>query len=186
MATTRTPALLLLAAASALVLTSCTSTDGPAPAPDIAVTATGDAAPPADNGGAATSTYETAIAAVTTAEAEAGGRAYELDREDDGSWEVHVAAGDREVEVRIDADAATVISSRDDDGLDDDDRAGLDSAVITLADAIRTAATANGSGSGVDDASLEDEDGRWAWEVSFDDGPDVHVSVTDGAIVERD
>ncbi|MFZ8758395.1 PepSY domain-containing protein [Microbacterium sp. HMH0099] len=184
----RTPAFALLAVASALVLTSC-SNGSDAAAPTVTVTADqgsgaqSSAAPAPTGGGSDTaSTWETAVAAATTAESSAGGRAIELDQEDDGTWEVHVAAGDREVEVRVSADGSTVDSSRD----DDEDRAALDSAVTTLADAIRIAAAQNPSGAGIDDVTLDDEDGTWAWEVGFRDDVDVYVSAADGAILRTD
>ncbi|MBM3716500.1 MAG: PepSY domain-containing protein [Actinobacteria bacterium] len=189
----RTPAFALLAVASALVLTSC-SNGSDAAAPTVTVTADqgsggqSSAAPAPTGGGSDTaSTWETAVAAATIAESSAGGRAIELDQEDDGTWEVHVAAGDREVEVRVSADGSTVDSSRDDDdGLDDEDRAALDSAVTTLADAIRIAAAENPSGAGIDDVTLDDEDGTWAWEVGFRDDVDVYVSAADGSVLRTD
>ncbi|SOC52531.1 PepSY domain-containing protein [Ornithinimicrobium cerasi] len=134
----------------------------------------------------------TALAAIATAEAEAGGTAYEIDdQDDDGTWEVDVAVDDRSVEVTVSADGATVEATEDDD-LDEDDRAALDAATITLVDAITTAVT---EVDGVlDDAELEEEDGSFFWEVSVDrtsngagdDDVEVRVDVTTGDVVEVD
>ncbi|WP_161965111.1 PepSY domain-containing protein [Ornithinimicrobium cerasi] len=134
----------------------------------------------------------TALAAIATAEAEAGGTAYEIDdQDDDGTWEVDVAVDDRSVEVTVSADGSTVAETEDDD-LDEDDRAALDAATITLVDAITTAVT---EVDGVlDDAELEEEDGSFFWEVSVDrtsngagdDDVEVRVDVTTGDVVEVD
>lgn len=125
--------------------------------------------------------------AIAAAEDEAGGTAYEIDdQEQDGSWEVDVAVGDRSVEVTVDADGA--VTRTDDDDLDGDDRAGLDAATITLVEAIELAI---GEVGGVlDDAELEEDDGTHYWEVSLDgtdrgDDVEVKVSVT-GEVLETD
>ena len=184
MATSRFPAIALLAVASTLVLASCTSNGGAEPGPTVTLSPGAPAPAPNEGGGDVTSTWETAVTAVTTAEADAGGRAIEFDAEDDGTFEVHVAVGDREVEVKVGSDGRSVESSRDDDdGLDADDRTALESATTTLADAIRIASAENPQGSALDDVSLDEDDGTWVWDVSFQDSREVRVSVTDGAIV---
>ncbi len=134
-------------------------------------------------GGDAPATAETAVTAVVLAEADAGGRAVDLERADDGSWEVHVATTDRGREVRVTADGNGVLSGRDDD-VDADDRAALSSAVTTMADAIRTAASAHGTG-GVEEVSIDRVGGADAWAVSFVDGTEVAVALADGRVVAR-
>ncbi|KQR88926.1 PepSY domain-containing protein [Microbacterium sp. Leaf179] len=162
MDSTRIPGITLLAVVSALALSSCT------PAP----------------GGANTSaTDETAIRAANTAEADAGGRAFALDRGDDDSWEVHVAVGDREVEVHLASDGATVQSRSDDDGIDADERAALDAAVTTLADAVRIAAAQNPGGDRIDEVQLDDDGGDWSWTIEMQSGAVVRISAGDGAVV---
>ncbi|MFJ4037427.1 PepSY domain-containing protein [Microbacterium sp. NPDC090007] len=144
----------------------------------VATLALGACAPSADSAGP---TAREAVRAITTAESAAGGRAFELDTED-GEWEVHVAVGDREVDVRVSADGSTATVSEDDDGLDVDDREALQAATTTLADAVRIAGAQNRGGDRIDGASLEREDGVAVWEIEFDDGSPVRVSGADGAI----
>lgn len=131
----------------------------------------------------------TALLAVATAEQETGGTAYEIDdQDDDGTWEVDVALEGRSVEVTVSADGTTVVGTEDDDDLDEEDRAGLAAATITLQDAIRVAVEEVGGV--LDDAELEEEDGQHYWEVSVDttDGDDdveVKVSVA-GTVLSVD
>lgn len=129
------------------------------------------------------------LRAIATAEAEVGGTAFAIDDEDDDqTWEVDVAAGDRQVEVEVSADG-TQVTGTDDDDLDDDDRAGLQQAQIGIGDAIQTAvAEVDGT---LDDAELTEDDGQFAWEVSVDTSDDdieVHVDITTGDVltVDRD
>lgn len=151
---------------------------------DADETADGPAAvpPPADDLTAA------ALEAIDTAEAETGGVAYEIDDQDsDGSWEIDVRVDDRSVEVTVAEDGITVLGTEDDD-LDDDDRAALDAATITLQEAINLAVEEVGGV--LDDAELEDDNGTYYWEVSVDgtdrgDDVEVKVSVT-GEILEID
>ena len=138
------------------------------------VTGTGGAAPsPGDD------LTAVALTAVATAEAETDGTAYEIDdQDDDGTWEVDVRVDDRSVEVTVAADGTAVESTEDDD-LDDDDRAALDAATITLAEAVELAVAEVGGV--LDDAELEEEDGSFFWEVTLDgteSGDDVEVKVS--------
>ena len=133
-------------------------------------------------------TNATALAAIATAEAETGGVAYEIDdQDDDGAWEVDVRVGETSVEVTLGADGTTVLGTEDDD-LDDEDRAGLDAAEITLTEAIELA-LADTPGV-LDDAELDGDDNQHAWEITLDvaqdDDLDLLVSVTGEIIhVER-
>ncbi|MFX5710162.1 hypothetical protein ABTE34_21980, partial [Acinetobacter baumannii] len=62
------------------------------------------------------------------------------------------------------------------------DRATMDAAPTTLADAVRVAAATHDGDGSVDEVSLENGDDA-AWKVAFTDASDVAVSVTDGTIV---
>ena len=142
----------------------------------------------ATDAGSADDLTAAALAAIATAEAEAGGTAYEIDdQDDDGTWEIDVRVGDRSVEITVSADGATVVETDDDDDLDSDDRAALDAATITLTEAIEIAI--NEVGGVLDDAELETDDGQHAWEVTVDtdakDDVDVLVSVT-GEVIKVD
>lgn len=129
-----------------------------------------------------------ALAAIATAEEEAGGTAYEVDdQDDDGTWEVDVRVGDRSVEVTVSADGATVVGTEEDD-LDGDDAAGLDAATISLTEAIEAAVAEVGGV--LDDAELDEEDGTHAWKITVDgadagDDVEVLVSVT-GEVLRTD
>ena len=152
--------------------------------------AAGGSSDVASAGGSASESDTTAVglAAISTAEGATGGVAYEIDdQDDDGTWEVDVRVGDSSVEVKISADGTQVLGQENDD-LDDNDRAGLDAASITLSDAIQTAV--DHAGGTLDDAELDDNDNnQYYWEVSVDtdqqDDIEVHVSVT-GDIIEVD
>lgn len=197
--TGRTALLAALGLSAALVLASCASTppaEETAPAPeataDQAPAESTDAAPeesaPAEPQGDG-AWLESVAAAIELAESEAGGVAYEIDDEDDDrAWEVHVAVGGDQWEVHVSADGSSVLSSERDDDVDSDDRAALDTAGISLLEAIEAAADEVGEGAVFDDASLEDDDdhGTFAWEVSFDDDLEVYVDVTDGSILHVD
>lgn len=207
MKTTKRTLTTALALTLALGLTACGSDDTPTtetPAEGVAVetpTETGDdadadtttsadepaataTAPSADPDADLT---DIALAAIRTAEAEAGGEAYEIDdTDDDGTWEVDVRVGDRSVEVTVDPEGTTVLETEDDD-LDGEDRAALDAATVTLTEAIEIAI--DEAGGVLDDAELETDDGRQAWEVTVDteehDDLEVLVSVT-GDVIKVD
>lgn len=150
---------------------------------------TTDPTPTDDDATASGDITQAGLRAIATAEAEVGGTAFAIDDEDDDqTWEVDVAAGDRQVEVEVSADG-TQVTGTDDDDLDDDDRAGLQQAQVEIGDAIQTAvAEVDGT---LDDAELTEDDGQFAWEVSVDTSDDdieVHVDITTGDVltVDRD
>ena len=99
-----------------------------------------------------------------------------------------MAKGKTSSEVQVAADGTARVEDADDD-LDDDDRAGLAAAKITLVEAIEAALEeADGS---LDDAELEKEDGQHFWQVTVDTADrnevEVRVDVTSGkATVEQD
>lgn len=136
---------------------------------------------------AASPTGDPVLAAITAAEDEAGGTAYEIDDQDeDGTWEIDVAKGNQSVEVEVGEDGTA--TAGDDDDLDDEDRAGLDAAQIDLAEAIEAALKeADGT---FDDAELEEDNGTHHWKISVDvDGNDTDILVdvkTGKATPERD
>lgn len=128
----------------------------------------------------------TALRAIGTAEKEAGGTAYEIDDQDrDGTWEVDVAVDGSSVEVTVAQDGRSVVRTQDDGTLDEDDRAGLAEATITLQDAIQLAV--DEVGGVLDDAGLGEDDGQHHWEVEVDRtdqaGDDVEVKISVGGKV---
>ncbi|WP_188550990.1 PepSY domain-containing protein [Sediminivirga luteola] len=130
------------------------------------------------------SQYAGPLAAVAAAEEETGGTAFEIDS-DDGAWEVHVAVGDDEIEVRVDSTGQEVLGTEREGGLDSDDREGLEAAQISLSEAVIIAINESGASGPLDDVDLTREDGRHAWDVNFDD-LEVYVDVTDGSIIKID
>ncbi|GAA1421417.1 PepSY domain-containing protein [Agrococcus citreus] len=197
----RTTLLTALALSGALALASCSSTpqiDDPsetATAPTATAetsessspSETASASPDATQGGdAAGPGIEGAIAAIELAESETGATAFEIDDEDDdASWEVDLADGTEQITVLVSGDGASVVSTEREGDVDDDDRAALDAAGISLVEAIEAAAAEAGDAA-FDDASLEDDSDGPAWEVSFRDEIEVHVSVADGSILRVD
>lgn len=179
MTSTRVPGFALLSIIGLLTFSACTPAPGDTTAPAEAgagsdATSTGTTS--LDDDG------RTAVTAINTAEASAGGRAFELERED-GTWQIRVAVGDREVEVRVASDGTTVRSSNDDDGIDADERAALDAAVTTLADAVRIATTQNPGGERLDEVQIDEEDGTWTWQVELADGSTLRISAADGSVL---
>lgn len=123
-----------------------------------------------------------AIEAIRTAEAEVGGVAYEIDDiDDDGTWEIDVWVENRSIEVEVSADGLTVVKTDDDDDMDSDDRAALESAQVDIVAAIETAV--EHAGGVLDEAELDDEDGRWVWDISVRGHGSVDVDIQTGEIV---
>lgn len=178
-----------------LVLSGCTGGDDSETDPQATSSPTADAGGSGDSPSPAESEspapddagdelYAAALAAIDLAEQETGGIAFEIDDEDDdGSWEVHVAVGDDEIEVTVDAEATEVVSSEREDDLDDDDRRGLDQAGIGLAEAIRLAIQEYGGDAPLDDAGISSDDGQAEWEVAFDDDVEVYLDIADGSVL---
>ncbi|MGC0251654.1 PepSY domain-containing protein [Pseudactinotalea sp. Z1748] len=122
------------------------------------------------------------LAAIDLAESETGGTAFEVDDADGGNWEIYVASESDEIEVLVSPDGTEVLESEREGSLDDEDRAGLEAATITISEAIEIAAE-HGTGS-IDDVKLDDEDGgTFAWEVTFTDDVEVYINVADGEIL---
>ncbi|MBB3156982.1 putative membrane protein YkoI [Microbacterium proteolyticum] len=179
MAPTRIPGIALLIVAGALSLSAC----APASGGDLVPGTSGAPGSGASGATGVDDDGRTAVTAITTAEASAGGRAFELERGDDDTWEVHVAVGEREVEVRVASEGTSVQSSQDDDAVDADERAALDAAVTTLADAVRIATAQNPGGERLDEVQLDEDDGTWIWKVEVRDGTTVRIAAADGAVL---
>ena len=124
--------------------------------------------------------YEKVIAAVVLAESDAGGRAFDVEIED-ATAQVHVAAGDRAVEVDVDLAGPTVTDRRDEGEVESEDRAALASASTTLADGIRVAVAAHDGDRSVAEVALR-SGADAAWSVEFVDGGTVAVAVADGTV----
>ncbi|MBT9606724.1 hypothetical protein [Microbacterium sp.] len=163
MASPRVPAAVLTTLGIAITVTACAPASTGAGARDEVV-------------------YQAAIAAVVQAESDAGGRAFELEI-DSGTAQVHVAVGDRDIEVDVDLAGPTVTERRDDGSLDGEDRAALDAAGTTLADGIRIAAAVRSASGGVTEAGVDRDADAPAWTVEFADGAEVSVAVSDGSVV---
>ncbi|MBQ9916010.1 MAG: hypothetical protein IJO71_02285 [Microbacterium sp.] len=160
MASHRAPTAGLSALGLALALTACAPFGGQAGSGDVG--------------------YETVIAAVLLAESDAGGRAFEVEI-DDGTAQVHVAAGDRTVEVDVDLTGPNVTDRRDAGEVEAEDREALTRASTTLADGIRVAASAHAGDGSVAEVGLN-SGAQASWTVEFTDGGEVAVAVTDGSI----
>lgn len=191
-------------AAGTLVLAACSDDSGSPvqsdPTTDAPATATTEASTdPADNTDdagessgdaegestpAGEGEHAGVLAAIQLAESETGGTAFEIDDTDGGDWEVHVASGDEELEVRISADGTQVIATEREGSLDASDRDGLAAATITISDAIRTAAE-HGTGS-LDDVDLDRQGGGFVWEVAFHDDTEVYIDVVSGEVLRVD
>lgn len=98
----------------------------------------------------------------------ADGIIIDIDREDDTeAYEIDVVVGEEVLELDVDTAAGEVRESdRDNDDAEDVRRA--QEATVTISDAITQALEAHPDGV-VDEASLEDEDGRLEWQIDLDD-----------------
>lgn len=145
---------------------------------------TTDDATPEDTGG--DDVNAGAFAAIDLAESEAGGTAFELDREGDGPghWEVSVAVDGAEIEVDVDLTGTEVLGTDPDGDLSPDEIAGLDLAEVSMAQAIQIAL--DEVGGVVDEVDLEEGRNTVAWEVEMEGDIDVYVDVVTGEILEID
>ena len=129
-----------------------------------------------------------AYAAIDLAEAQAGGTAFELDRDDDGEghWEVSVAVGGAEINAYVDLAGTEVLRTESDGTVSREEAAALERAEVSMAEAIRIAVDeVDGI---VEEADLDEERGTVAWEVVMADDTEVYVDVVTGEVleVERD
>lgn len=188
------PALIALTAALTLGVTACGSDTPVAPASSTSSSSSSTASSSTSGGKtsaskAAASRPKDVLAAIDAAENKVGGTAYEIDdQDDDGSWEIDVVKGSKSFEVAVTADGRATTDDESDD-LDDDDRAGLKAAKISVGEAIESALKeVDGT---FDDAELEEEGGKHFWVVTIDttdrDDVEVRVDVVTGkATVDSD
>lgn len=166
--------------------------DGTDPGAGDDQTGTDDGATGSDDatGGDVPPEYDGVLAAIDLAVAEHDGApAFEVDDGDGGIWEVHVAVGDDDIEVHVSADGTEVISSERESDLDSEDRGGLDIAGdYTLGQAVRAAIGEYGGTAPVDDVTIDDDGGAFAWEVGFADDVEVYLDIATGEVlrVEND
>lgn len=126
-----------------------------------------------------------AIAAVTGEYTD--GIIIEIDREDDDqNYEIEVVVGDRIIDVDVALDGT--LTEDDDDDDDDDDIRKANEASVTAEDALNRAFEGRASGLTVDDAELDEEDGRLVWEIDFDDvdgndADEVVIDAQDGSVI---
>ncbi|PRZ04159.1 putative membrane protein YkoI [Isoptericola sp. CG 20/1183] len=128
----------------------------------------------------------TALAALATAESEAGGTAFAIDDDDAAtSWEVDVAVDGGTVEVTVDGAGTEVLATAEDD-LDSEDRDALDGATVGLAEAIQR--VVGQSGGTLEDADLDADGSQARWSVSIltrDDVEEDHlVDLADGSVTQ--
>ncbi len=119
-----------------------------------------------------------ALAALESAVAAAGGTAYEVDDREDGFWEVGVVTGGSTAVVTVSPDGTTVDSTEEGGGgLDAETAEAVAAAQTTLADAV-VAAVGEGEGQ-LGAAGLGEQDGTWAWSVTVTspDEEDVELLV---------
>lgn len=152
---------------------------------DSAPAAGSSSAPAPSAGGTADEINASALRAVATAEQSAGGAAVKLDDEDfDRAWEVDVLIGDRVVEVKVNREGSEVLTTADDDDLDDGETAQPGDLI-----AAAEAALAHTAGL-IDDVELETDDGVLYWSVELDetqggDNVELRVDTRTGAITEE-
>ena len=142
-----------------------------------------------------TSGWISADEAKTIALEAAGGgevREMELDR-DDREYEFEIRGESGEVDVKIDAKSGKVLKTeRDDqdddrDDKDDDDRQAAPSNLISEDKAIQIAKSKAGSAAEVIEAELDEDDGRWHYELELRDDKfeyEVDVDAENGDIID--
>lgn len=145
----------------------------------------GTQAPADPVGGEVDEVTAAALTAIQTAESETGGIAYAIDDQDDDTrWEVEVSLNGLEVEVTLSGDGTTVEATEDDDDLDADERQALQDMQVTLIEGIEIAYAQFGGV--LDDAELDEDDGRWTWEIDLGGAnDDIHVDIITGEVVSN-
>ncbi|MDU5232213.1 PepSY domain-containing protein [Actinomyces sp.] len=129
---------------------------------------------------------QTAIDAIKAVEAESGGKAVSLDREDSKSlWEVTVIHGENEIEYYV--DAAGKVTKHETDNADGDDKKYVAQA-IPMIDAIEKALADVPDGY-IDEVELDEDNGTVTWQIDFDDAnakdyKKVRLDYQSGSVVE--
>lgn len=128
-------------------------------------------------------------AAITAAEELIGDGAFafDLDREDDDDdddeiFNIDVAEGTTVHEIDILADGTARIDETETHEIDSDDQREIDTAELTMIEAIE-AALAHHNGT-IEDVELETEDGQVVWKIDYKDDSfdDLHVNAVTGEI----
>lgn len=140
-------------------------------------------ATPEDDQATASEQAAGALAAITLAESTVGGQAFNLDWER-GRWEIALIADGTEYELYVTADGAEVTKQESERAEREDIRL-LESATLTMAEAINTALAANPTAELVE-ADLDTRRGATVWEIEVrgDSGRQViHVDATTGEVL---
>lgn len=183
------------AAAGALALAGCGNSEEEPQIEDAQQTSQAEDTESADDAGdddAAADekggSLEAAHAAIDLAEKEIGGKAIEIDFDDEKTWELTVLKGSEEHEVEINAEGTEVLKKeKDDDQADKEDVDALKKAKTSLKDALKKAIDEQAGT--IDEADL-DTDGQPTWSVEIypegkTDSVDVYVSAINGDIVDE-
>lgn len=126
------------------------------------------------------------IDAIKAVEAESGGKAVSLDREDDKKlWEITVISGDSEIEYDVDANGT--VTKEETDTADEDDKKYIADA-LPMVDAIEKALAEVPDGY-VDEVEFDEDNGVVTWQIDFDDAnakdyKKVKLDFKSGAVVE--
>ncbi|MDD9206292.1 PepSY domain-containing protein [Georgenia sp. 10Sc9-8] len=183
MSTSRARPVLAAAAAAILLLTGCADEEVPVsmedPQTDEQTQDTElapDATSTAEVGG-----QEHTTRAITTAEGVvAGGRAVDLDCDDDNeTFDVTVLADEVAHEVTVSIDGSRVVEQEEDGDVDEDDRERLTTATVTMAEALETAMSDRSGG--VAEIDLDTRDGAVVWEVTVQSSGGEEEIVVDAA-----
>ena len=183
------------AAAGALALAGCGNSEEEPQIEDAQQTSQAEDTESADDAGdddAAADekggSLEAAHAAIDLAEKEIGGKAIEIDFDDEKTWELTVLKGSEEHEVEINAEGTEVLKKeKDDDQAEREDVDALKKAKTSLKDALKKAIDEQAGT--IDEADL-DTDGEPTWSVEIypegkTDSVDVYVSAINGSIVDE-
>lgn len=178
--------MIAVGAAAALALTGCSAKPAAPSQSSSPIVITSNTASAEAGHKDTSSNLDAVLAAIATAEKAVGGRAIDIDdQDDDGDWEVEVLKGNVVYEVKVSGDGKTVKATERDD-VDSDDLRRAAKVKVSMADAIKKAlAEVPGK---IDEVDLDDKNGKILWEVSIDavDGTDrdIYVDVETGAIVK--
>ncbi|WP_019174335.1 PepSY domain-containing protein [Brevibacterium ravenspurgense] len=183
------------AAAGALALAGCGNSEEEPQIEDAQQTSQAEDTESADDAGgddAAANekggSLEAAQAAIDLAEKEIGGKAIEIDFDDEKTWELTVLKGSEKHEVEINAEGTEIVKKeKDDDQAEREDVDALKKAKTSLKDALKKAIDEQAGT--IDEADL-DTDGEPTWSVEIypegkTDSVDVYVSAINGSIVDE-
>lgn len=183
------------AAAGALALAGCGNSEEEPQIEDAQPTTQAEDTESADDAGgddAAANekggSLEAAQAAIDLAEKEIGGKAIEIDFDDEKTWELTVFKGSEEHEVEINAEGTEIVKKeKDDDQADKKDVDALKKAKTSLKDALKKAIDEQAGT--IDEADL-DTDGEPTWSVEIypegkTDSVEVYISAMNGKIVDE-